>query len=434
MSYPLQVTNEQLLEAYNRLGSVWKVAPEVGICGQSVWERLKKLGVVDKDRWTKQQLNILRQSYSDNPSNTLHINQLVNIIGKPKTSISGKAKRMGLTTNRYRKRDKIMRLAISKRQKEWHKTHEHPNKAEMQIRVCPACGMFFEAIPSDNRKYCSTKCSYNRTQVYGHQGYAKIGIRADLNNQYFRSRWEANYARYLNYLISIGEPILKWEYEPERFNFSKVRTKPYYYTPDFCIIFTDNHREYHEIKGWDYGNGQKARRRFRKYFPQHRLILRNKVWYSSLFKKGVDKVIPNWEYHNTIIDLKNTNGTIIRRTINKNNMLICKYCGKPFYRPPSQQNGKYCSQQCHHSDCIVTLKCLECNKIYSLLKSIAKKNKGFCCRSCASKYWFKHNPNAPKPQTKCIDCGKRVSRREYTRCQSCQIRYRKEHSKSNISS
>ena len=34
MPYPLKVTNDKLLESYNRLGNIWKVADEVGICGQ----------------------------------------------------------------------------------------------------------------------------------------------------------------------------------------------------------------------------------------------------------------------------------------------------------------------------------------------------------------------------------------------------------------
>jgi len=300
MSYPLQVTNEQLLEAYNRLGSVWKVAPEFGICGQSVWERLKKLGVVDKDRWTEQQLNILRQAYSDSTSNTLHINQLVNIIGKTKTSISGKAKRMGLTTNRNRKRDKTMRLAMSKRTKERIKNNGHPRGSYKpngeHSRVCPNCNILFKIHPSSNQRYCSIICGHNRKQVNGHQGYSKTGKRQDLNNQYFRSRWEANYARYLNYLINNDEPIIKWEYEPQRFIFDQVKSKPFFYTPDFCIFFADDHIEYHEVKGWDYSNGQIARKRFAQYFPHLTLVLINQSWFNSITQQGIDKLIDNWEY------------------------------------------------------------------------------------------------------------------------------------------
>ena len=39
---------------------------------------------------------------------------------------------------------------------------------------------------------------------------------------YFRSRWEANYARYLQWLKDRGE-IVDWEYEPETFWFEKIK-------------------------------------------------------------------------------------------------------------------------------------------------------------------------------------------------------------------
>ena len=40
----------------------------------------------------------------------------------------------------------------------------------------------------------------------------------EVGNQrcFFRSRWEANYARYLEWLCSIGQ-IAKWEHEPQTF-------------------------------------------------------------------------------------------------------------------------------------------------------------------------------------------------------------------------
>src|SRR2546428_11763493 len=37
-------TNEQIIAAYNQTGSVWRAAKQLGLCGQSVWERLKRLG------------------------------------------------------------------------------------------------------------------------------------------------------------------------------------------------------------------------------------------------------------------------------------------------------------------------------------------------------------------------------------------------------
>src|SRR5690349_5802220 len=39
-----KVSDDVLLESYGRLKNIWKVAAEVGLCGQSINERLIKLG------------------------------------------------------------------------------------------------------------------------------------------------------------------------------------------------------------------------------------------------------------------------------------------------------------------------------------------------------------------------------------------------------
>ena len=58
------------------------------------------------------------------------------------------------------------------------------------------------------------------------RGYAhgKQGIRADLGI-YVRSAWEANVARYLTWLKSLGS-IARWEYEPETFVFEAITVGP----------------------------------------------------------------------------------------------------------------------------------------------------------------------------------------------------------------
>lgn len=109
---------------------------------------------------------------------------------------------------------------------------------------------------------------------------ANGGRREDLNNQYFRSNWEANYARILN------EQKIQWSYEPETFNLSNGRT----YTPDFKI----DEKKFVELKGW-YDNDSKEKiELFCKEYPQYELDLIGEVEYHllrTLFKHK----IPNWE-------------------------------------------------------------------------------------------------------------------------------------------
>ena len=43
---PRKFTDDQAIAAYKKTGSVWKAADILGVCGQSVHERLCKLGVI----------------------------------------------------------------------------------------------------------------------------------------------------------------------------------------------------------------------------------------------------------------------------------------------------------------------------------------------------------------------------------------------------
>jgi hypothetical protein len=291
-----KATDEQLLESYGRLGSIWTVAEEFGMCGESVWERLKRLGIEDKDKWTESQLTILKEAYSGELSSPININVLAKLLGKPKSSISRKARVLGLTS-RNRKRPEGFGKQCGDKIRAWLQTHPHPRgayKTGKQIRICPRCGIFFETY-SSKQKYCGSKCGRHRPQSQGDQGYSKSGKRSDLNDQYFRSRWEANYARYLNYLISNGSSIVKWEYEPETFEFKKIKKGTRFYTPDFRLSFQDGHVEYHEVKGWDYPKGRTARKRFVKYYPRLKLVLIEASFFKGIKSQGMNKLIPGWE-------------------------------------------------------------------------------------------------------------------------------------------
>lgn len=298
---PMKATDQEIIDAYRITGSVWKSAEKLGMCGQSVWERLKKLGYIDDDAWTVQQIDLLKEYYSVGETEPININKLAELLGKHKTNVCRKAKELGLTTSRYRKKTPEYCQEVSRRAKEWLANNPHPKgayKHGKEIRICPSCGMFFEVYPKSEQVYCSKGCGKNHAQSQGNQGYAKTGKRADLNNQYFRSRWEANYARYLNFLIANGEPIVKWEFEPETFEFKKIKKGTRFYTPDFKITFKDGHIAYHEVKGWDYPKGRTARKRFIKYYPHLELVLIDKQFFNGLRKNGFHKFIPYWEENN----------------------------------------------------------------------------------------------------------------------------------------
>ncbi len=124
---------------------------------------------------------------------------------------------------------------------------------------------------------------------------SKSGKREDLGGQFFRSNYEANYARLLNFFIENGGDIVSWEFEPDTFEFKSIKKGTRFYTPDFKVVFNDGHIEYHEVKGWDYPKGITARKRFAKYFPHLKLVLINGDYFKAIKKQGIDKLIPSWE-------------------------------------------------------------------------------------------------------------------------------------------
>jgi hypothetical protein len=119
----------------------------------------------------------------------------------------------------------------------------------------------------------------------------RMGKRADLGGLYVRSSWEANYARYLNWIQGRGE-IQSWSYEADRFDFP-VKRGTRSYMPDFKVIENDGAVVYHEVKGWMTQKGQTALNRMKTHYPNVRVILIAKKEYQALSKwRGL---IPGWE-------------------------------------------------------------------------------------------------------------------------------------------
>lgn len=112
----------------------------------------------------------------------------------------------------------------------------------------------------------------------------------DINGttMYFRSKWEANYALYLDFLTDHKE-ILKWEFEPDTFMFEAIKLGTRSYTPDFKVFNTDGRFEYHEIKGYMDSKSKTKLKRFAKYYPEHKLVLVDSAEY-DLLKKQIGKL------------------------------------------------------------------------------------------------------------------------------------------------
>lgn len=89
---------------------------------------------------------------------------------------------------------------------------------------------------------------------------------------YFRSKWEAQYAQYLDWLIKAKE-ILDWKYEADTFFFDGIKMGTNCYKPDFKIFNNDKSIEYHEIKGYMDAKSKTKLKRMKKYHPNVKVVL-----------------------------------------------------------------------------------------------------------------------------------------------------------------
>lgn len=109
----------------------------------------------------------------------------------------------------------------------------------------------------------------------------------DINGKrmHFRSKWEANYALYLDFLKTKGE-IKDWEFESDVFIFEKIKFGTRSYRPDFKVFTSKGEIEYHEVKGYMDAKSSTKLKRMKKYYPNVKIILIDRDQYYALAKMG----------------------------------------------------------------------------------------------------------------------------------------------------
>ena len=253
--------------------------------------------------WTDEEIALMKEYYSQDE---LQLDELVERLGRPKTCVAKKAGDYGLT-DVHRPASDDEKRKISDKRKRWHEENEHPrghaghtHSEETRKKISagvkqafadPNCRVHSEEVrrrKSDN--LVARKARGEMTPGYSR---GKMGKRVDLDNQYFRSSWEANYARYLNWLCEIGD-IEHWEYEPDVFMFHEIKRGTRSYTPDFKVFEQDGSFEYIEIKGWMDPKSKTRLKRMAKYYPDVPLRLVDKDIYYAIRDK-VQGFIANWE-------------------------------------------------------------------------------------------------------------------------------------------
>lgn len=140
-------------------------------------------------------------------------------------------------------------------------------------------------------KYCSNNCRYLGTKIGQNRSW-KAGYREDLGDIYFRSSWEANYSRVLNYLMEKGL-VRSWEFETKVFELEDNKV----YIPDFIVTGVKGTKTYHEVKGWMDERSIEKLTLMKKLHSEVPLVLVDTDKYKFI-EKEYSMLIPNWEYKN----------------------------------------------------------------------------------------------------------------------------------------
>ena len=200
--------------------------------------------------------------------------------------------------------ESIKKMAISGKEK--IKKYGHPRGMLGKKHSIEARKKFSEITTkrwqnmSDEKKQAKTKKMIHTKFLKGN--YANYRIMCTWKaawreiggkKKFFRSRWEANYARYLEWLKQNNQ-IKEWEHEAQLFWFEKIKRGCTSYLPDFRITNLNDSIEFHEVKGWMDNRSKTKIKRMKKYYPEIKLIIIESKMYNSI-KKQMQLIITEWE-------------------------------------------------------------------------------------------------------------------------------------------
>lgn len=269
--------------------------------------------------WTPLEIAILREAYESATSHeVLNIEALCERLSRTHASVCLKASRMGFSRPglkvKERRKDERkfssvedLRAAQSAQQKKWLSENEHPRgmagkrHSDTTKEVLRMTSKQYRSSLSKEQAFAiSTKAlrtkvdRYGRAGPQGSRGNWKAGWREiGGKRNYYRSRWEANYARYLEWLKAQCQ-IRDWQHEPETFWFDKIKRGVRSYLPDFRVWLLDDSKELHEVKGWMDARSKTTLSRMAKYHPHETLLVIQEKQYKQI-GRTVGPLIEGWE-------------------------------------------------------------------------------------------------------------------------------------------
>lgn len=258
-------------------------------------------------KWKQAQLDRIREFYAAHEGKPMRLSELAEEMGQRRSTLSRLARWLGVA-RRGRKHPLETRVVQAQKARDRIALHGHPrgNLGKMHTaenrqrwsdnrRALGALGMMFiqrNGMSDEHRlrMAVSKRLAAKPTNAYSR---AKRGYREDLGKTFFRSSWEANYARYLNFLKSRGT-ISGWEFEPDTFWFAGIKRGVMSYLPDFRVTRPNGSVYYVEVKGWMDDKSKTKLKRMAKYHPDIELEVVASKQYREIEQK-LSGAIPHWE-------------------------------------------------------------------------------------------------------------------------------------------
>ena len=309
---------EKLYEAYLRTGSVHRAATEFNTTGETVRQKLIKAGKkLIRSKWTDGEIQAVKRAYASPTGFDLPL--LAKMIGRTYDGVACKADELGLCSERGKQIVTARaRENISLAQKEvnsrpgvvekraqmvsaHHKAHGHPRgmlgKTHSQSARDAISAGNTGKVPTPESKILRMKtrlARYGTMSPNVKRGSWKAAWRVIGGiRKFYRSAWEANYARYLEYQKQHGL-IKDWKHETETFWFDGIARGCVCYLPDFKITNNDGTVEFHEVKGWMDARSKTKIRRMAKYHPTVQLKVFDSKWYRAN-SRNLAGLIREWE-------------------------------------------------------------------------------------------------------------------------------------------
>ena len=306
-----------LVEMHGRM-PLADIAEKMGRSRCSLRARVTRLGLAKRDLWTPEEERLVMEAYAAvGKDGVIHLAPLAEALGRNKGNIVRKAKSLGVETNmcrpfsgrraepRPKMAEEDRKRLMSERMKERHRTRGHhmlgkTHTPEARRAISNASKKRWAEMSDEERQDFIDKVVFGAVAAgsFGAPnvrrgswmaGWREIGGKRN----FYRSRWEANYARYLEWLKSRGE-ISEWAHEPEVFWFHAIKRGVRSYKPDFRVWERDGSSALHEVKGWMDSRSKTTLKRMAKYYPEEKLILIDGPQYRSIRIKAMG-LVPGWE-------------------------------------------------------------------------------------------------------------------------------------------